>query len=278
MGIAQQRDFYRLQELTERDIDLITRVAINGTKNEMLREVNAGWIHSFQIIFKIKALFEKIGIKDADAEKFIDESINNLEEDLHSQIEAESAPHLDSLRALDTSFFHDDEKYMEFCHFLAIQYLRTNKIKQNLIRNIGDAADGYTNRSIGVIRHIYATNMAWSTFAKKHSDNFKPTLLLNNTPTGFIAGDQPIINTHAVISGYSEIVSDVEFYYPVSPNAALIISKDRFSGDDDQVEINEEQVVLFNNLIAASAEEQIFSSEEAGLGPYAQKVTQNSQA
>lgn len=278
MGVAQQRDFYRLQELTESDIDLITRIAINGTKNTLLKEANAGWIHSFQMVFKIKANFEKHGIKNAEIEKFIDEAINNIEEDLHSHIETESAPHLESLKTRDASLFHDDEKYMEFCHFLAIQYLRTNKIKKNLVRNIGDLAGGYIERALGVIRHIYATNLAWSIYAKKHGDNFKPTLLLNNSSRSFIAGDQPIINTHAVKSGYAEIVDDVEFYYPISPNTSLIISKDYFCGTDDQVEINEEQADYFNNLIAASAEEQIFGREETDLEPYIHKITQNAQA
>ena len=278
MGVAQQCDFYRLQELTESDIDLITRIAINGTKNTLLKEANAGWIHSFQMVFKIKANFEKHGIKNAEIEKFIDEAINNIEEDLHSHIETESAPHLESLKTRDASLFHDDEKYMEFCHFLAIQYLRTNKIKKNLVRNIGDLAGGYIERALGVIRHIYATNLAWSIYAKKHGDNFKPTLLLNNSSRSFIAGDQPIINTHAVKSGYAEIVDDVEFYYPISPNTSLIISKDYFCGTDDQVETNEEQADYFNNLIAASAEEQIFGREETDLEPYIHKITQNAQA
>lgn len=267
-GVAQQRDFYRLQELTENDISIITRVAINGTKNILLREVNAEWIRSFQAIFKIKKNFERIGMKNVELEKLIDKNINNLEEDLHSHIETESVPYLNSLNARDTSLFHDDEKYMKFCYFLAIQYLRTNKIKQNLVRNIGDVADGHIKRSLGVIRHIYATNIAWSIFANKHSDNFKPTLLLNSSSINFIAGDQPIINTHAVISGYSEIVNDVEFYYPISPNIALIISKDRFCGEGDQVKINEEQVVFFNKLIASSAEEQIFGKKKVDLEPY----------
>lgn len=214
-------------------------------------------------------------MENAEIEKLIEEVINNLEEDLHSHIEIESIPHLESLKKRNASLFHDDIKYMDFCHFLTIQYVRTNKIKQNLVRGIGDLAGGYIERALGVLRHIYATNIAWSIYEKKHSENLKPTLLLNNTSKNFITGDQPIINTHAVKSGYAEIVRDVELYYPISPNTSLIISKNYFSGMDDQVEVNEGQVDYFNNLIAASAEEQIFGIEETDLEPYIHKITPN---
>lgn len=48
MGVAQKRDFYKLSELTENDIIIINKTAIEITKNEMLREANKGGLMHFK--------------------------------------------------------------------------------------------------------------------------------------------------------------------------------------------------------------------------------------
>jgi len=277
MGVAQKRDFYRVNELTELDILLIKRTAIETTNNRLLREANIGWIDTFQRVFQIRRTFDDAGIKNAEVDKAFDEIANNLEEDLHSSIEEEAIPCIDDLLRGDISFFSDDNRYMGFCHFIAVQYLRTNKIKQNLIRNCEGTLPGYIDRAMGAIRHIYATNMAWSIFANRTEKNFCPTLLINNSSVNLIAGDQPVINTHAVKAGYAAIVDDVEFYYPISPNTALIISQDDKYRNGQKNEINAEQAGSFNNLIAASAEEQIYGQSKADLEPYISLIPQTFQ-
>lgn len=54
MGVAQKRDFYKISELTESDILIINKTAIEITKNKMLKEANAGWLNAFQMLFTIK--------------------------------------------------------------------------------------------------------------------------------------------------------------------------------------------------------------------------------
>jgi hypothetical protein len=271
MGVGQKRDFYKLEELTDSDIELIKKVAIEKTKNQLLREANEGWITTFQQVFRIKKFFESFGLRNPEADKMFKELVIEMEEKLHGQIEGDAIPYLEKILSDDLTLFSNEEEYSGFCHFLATQYLRTSKIQENVSDNCEGMAPGFTKRAMGVLRHIYSTNIAWSTFADRQV--FKPCLLVNKSKVRFIAGDQPVINTHAADVGYLEAVSEVEFYYPFSPDRAVIISKKEMYGGGS-VEVSSEQVDAFNALIAKSAHEQIYAEQESDLSPYVEMLAQ----
>ncbi|MGG5243082.1 DUF4238 domain-containing protein [Pseudomonas lurida] len=271
MGVAQKRDFYKVSELTEEDIIFINKTAIEFTKNEMLRESNKGWIDTFQMLFTIRNQLSASGIEHPGADAIFDELAINMEEDLHSAIEAGAIKHIEKILELDTSLFSSEEEYMSFSHFICVQYLRTNRIKENAINNTEGLYPGVLERTFGVLRHIYATNMAWSTFARR--EEFRPVLLVNNTETNFIAGDQPIINTYAANVGWSVQVEEVEFYYPFSPKVAVIISSKEQYGNGYIFEQNAEQVHMFNTAIARSAHSQIYAQSRSDLVPYIDEMS-----
>lgn len=271
MGVAQKRDFYKISELTESDILIINKTAIEITKNEMLKEANAGWIKAFQMLFTIKKQLSASDINRPGLDKVFDELAINIEEDLHSAIEAGAIKHINKILRRDTSLFNSDEEYMNFSHFICVQYLRTNKIKENVIKNTESLFPGMAERTFGVFRHIYATNMAWSTFARR--EEFKPALLINNTETNFITGDQPIINTYAASVGWSTPVAEVEFYYPFSPKIAVIVSSKEQYKSGDIFEQNVEQVHMFNTAIAKSAYSQIYAQSSSDLTPYIHEMS-----
>lgn len=271
MGVAQKRDFYKISELTESDILIINKTAIEITKNKMLKEANAGWINAFQKLFTIKKQLSASEINRPSLDELFDELAINIEEDLHSAIEAGAIKHIDKILRQDTSLFRNEEEYMNFSHFICVQYLRTNRIKENAIKNTNSLFPGMIERTFGVFRHIYATNMAWSTFARR--EEFKPALLINNTETNFIAGDQPIINTYAASAGWSTPVTEVEFYYPFSPKIAMIISSKEQYKSGDTFEQNAEQVHMFNTAIAKSAHSQIYAQSCSDLTPYTHEMS-----
>ncbi len=275
MGVAQKRDFYKISELTESDILIINKTAIEFTNNKMLKEANAGWIDAFQMLFTVKKQLSASKINHPGLDELFDELAINIEEDLHSAIEVGAIKHIEKILKQDTSLFRNDEEYMNFSHFICVQYLRTNRIKENAIKNTEELFPGMTERTFGVFRHIYATNMAWSTFAQR--EEFKPALLINNTEINFIAGDQPIINTYAASVDWSAPVTEVEFYYPFSPKIALIISsKDQYKSGDT-FEQNSDQVHMFNTAIAKSAHSQIYAQSSSDLTPYIHEMSTHEQ-
>lgn len=270
MGVAQERDFYKLSELTEQDVLIIKKTAIEFTKNEMLKKANAQWIEAFQMLFKVKKELLAAGVKGQEVEALIENLSINMEEELHSKIENDAIKHIDKILSKDISLFDSDNEYMEFSHFLSVQYLRTNKIKDNVMKNTESLYPGMTERTFGVFRHIYATNIAWSTFARR--EKFKPSFLINDTEVNFITGDQPVINTYAAEVNYSQSVDKVEFFYPFSPAIAVIISeKDQYK-NGSVFEQTVEQVHAFNVAIAKSAHSQIYAKSEADLSSYVHEM------
>ena len=71
-------------------------------------------------------------------------------------------------------------------------------------------------------------------------------LIHNDLGMPFITGDQPVINTYAV-NAINAQIDNVEFYYPVSPTLAILISdKEEYRGKNRK-SFTLEEVHLFNN-------------------------------
>ncbi|CAN5850511.1 hypothetical protein BH24DEI2_BH24DEI2_27110 [soil metagenome] len=115
MGIAQSRDFYRLKELTPREIDLIKLVFVDNSP-EHLKDFNAGWIKIFCSPFEFQKRLGEYGMLDEEWEKFVDFIVNNLEEELPADVETNSVKYLASLAQEDTSFVNRHD-YMDFLVF-----------------------------------------------------------------------------------------------------------------------------------------------------------------
>ena len=105
MNIGQIKDFYKLKELSAKDIDFIYKVAIKSS-NSYLQELNKGWITSFNLVFDLKKAIENSGINDEKINKKLDEAIFNLEEDLHSEIEGGAIKYIDSILNEDIEFIN----------------------------------------------------------------------------------------------------------------------------------------------------------------------------
>src|SRR5690606_2677793 len=80
MNIGQERDFYRLKDLTNQEIDFI-KLLIHSNQSEMLKKLNHGWIELFTAVFKIRGIVNNLGISDAEFEQEIEKQIVNLGED-----------------------------------------------------------------------------------------------------------------------------------------------------------------------------------------------------
>lgn len=258
MKVGQERDFYRIQDMTDEDIALIHAVCVAPMGSPLQRKAAERWIFEFNRVREIRRRLEAMGI---DATSVMEPAYIEAEERLHGEIERAALPLLDRLIASETFCLSDDEDYMVFVHFLMTQYFRTSRMLGNMRRGMGPRFEGTLERSIGVLRHIFATATGFTLYAQRTT--MKAHLLLNDTPVPLITGDQPVINMLAVERPDGVVVDDCEFYYPLSPHKALVILKDdRFSSG----RIGEPQVAReFNRLIALSAERQVYAARQADL-------------
>jgi|TARA_R100000501_G_C2597706_1_gene95737 hypothetical protein len=117
MNIGQERDFYRLKDLTTQDIEVI-KLLIGTHQSEMLKKLNHGWIELFTTIFKIRESVNNSDLSNSDLEEEIERQIINIGEDFHSDIESGAIKYLDGMLTNDTDFLRDEDSSIEFIHYL----------------------------------------------------------------------------------------------------------------------------------------------------------------
>ena len=253
--VANKRDFYKLKQLTLSDINFINKFVIQGSK-EGLQRVNTEWIRLFNMVFQAKMKAEEKGISDKQLDLLIEEGIYNIEESYHSSLENHLKQYISLLRKGQISFYHNDEDKISFLYLISVQYMRTEKVKQNVIANMNRCNGIDIGKVWNVLSHIFATNIGNGLYTSTLP--YKLVLLNNYTKIEFITGDQPIINTFA--SEFKEFnpPEDLEFYYPLSPDVALLITKSEIYDQTNMI-MTEEQICQWNNMICRQAYRQIYA-------------------
>jgi hypothetical protein len=260
MNIGQIKDFYKLKEINPRDIEIINKIAIEPTPPG-LQEINKRWLLLFNSVFQLKHDLEQRGLNNNQTDKLLDEFIQNAEEDLHENIESNAIVYIESMLNEDLNFFKTEQGYMDFMHFLCVQYMRTNKIKSNILNNVAQSKSievEVIERIWNILSHIYATNMGKVFYEERHSHHI--FLLKNETQKEFITGDQPVINTYFTGNVNKELPKEVEFYYPLSPKLAILITKIIYDLLSDKILLNEDEVDKYNLMIIEQSHSQIYAS------------------
>lgn len=222
MGVANKRDFYKLKELNEDDVEFVKILAIEQS-TPFLKEVHLRTLESFTLVSRAKTILEKAGVNSPNIKQKIDELINNFEEDLHGKIEKDAIGYINSVFSKSVGFYKAKEGRMNFLCFLCFQYFRTNKIKLSIISNVFSSRMPKElcirfEKTYNIFSHVFAYNVAYSLAI---DSNFRILLVLNDSNIPFITGDQPVINTFAGGKSPKEMVNELEFYYPVSPHIAI---------------------------------------------------------
>lgn len=269
MNIGQERDFYRLNELTLDEIKNLHSL-VNQTPSEMLRKLNHGWITLFTLIFEIRSRVEDMGIKNDAIESEIEKQIINLGEEFHCGIEESAIKLLDELLKNDTNFLEDDEHVISFIHYLCVQYFRTKKIKENASTAVAQLGFLDVGKVWNILSHIFATNLACTIYLERAS--WSSVILENYTQFPFLTADQPIINTYSAFGGNVNKHDDLEFYYPLSPQKALLLTKKaKYTGLATKV-VNETEAEYYNNAMVDLSHEQIYSAYQDQLMTLAEKI------
>lgn len=263
VNIGQQRDFYKLKELSSEDIDFIKQIAIAPAQKH-LAMLHSNLLKNFDAVFKIQSIVKNNEIDDPEISRALDIAIHNLEEELHCSVEGVGEKYLQLLYQEDTGFWSNEDDIMHFVYFLSVQYMRTKKIKANLCSQFDGMLLERTERIWNVLAHMFATNVAWSFFADRVSCSL--ILLKNETSLNFIAGDQPCININASPNLTDEPPTRIALYYPISPKLAILL-QDEISVSQVQY-VEEKEVEKYNALIYANSYEQIYAQTKSDLMPF----------
>lgn len=261
-NVGAERFFYEFQELTPDDLAYIETV-IARSNNERLRDLNRGWIDSFQLTFRLRRELEGVALEPAlrlELEQTLHDIDKTLGEAFHGATEVRAIPLIDALRGEDAAFYADQASAMTFIDFLSHQYFRTAK-HRNSMRALPNPLPHDMERTWPVEAFIYATNLACS-FVGRWRD-YRIILLRNRSAIPFIAGDQPLINLCGIE------VEQVDLYYPLKPDLAMIYTVDRNRYPHDAIDVGPIAVESYNHRIYAKSDTQIFGNDPAYLASMA---------
>ncbi|HIH2748262.1 TPA: DUF4238 domain-containing protein [Burkholderia lata] len=262
MNIAQERDFYRLRELSSKDVAFLKLVIGKATGNS-LRRANLGQLEFFGKIFEMQSKIKLAGLWSEDLEGEFDREINNLEENWLQRMEDVGSEYISMLLERNTSFYSNSQDILAFLHFLSLQQFRTKKMQDKMARQFREKMNFDITAAWPVLRNIISLNIATAVFRER--ERYKLILMENGTESPFVTGDQPVINIYGVGKPPYEPVDELEYYYPISPDLAIIISEREEMRHLDVIEVTSEQVRWYNNAVASESHEQMFSNSKASL-------------
>jgi hypothetical protein len=258
MGVGQEKDFYRIKEMSAEDIKFLRDFC--SVQSPGLRKVNLNWIGLFNKIFELKNSMLEGGADADQLEQAMTQASIQLEESFQGAIEQRGVDPLDALLKGDASFYRDISGKTAFVHFLCTQYTRTKAMKERALLKEYRLAVRDPEVIWNAMAHIIATSLG-SSLVREQYDLF---LLRNNTATPFITGDQPVINVHATAVAPGAPVKDLDLYYPISPSLAVLVAL----APPDDSDLTEVDVVRYNALMAHHAHEQLYAANSEDLGPF----------
>ena len=255
VAIANETYFYRLERLTEVDLEYLRRLANKATAPE-LRNLHEGTINLFQLPFTLRDKIDKLPLRDKtrkDLELHLTNAEKTFGESFHTFIEGSVISNLASLRLTDCEFYREEAQTFNFINFVANQFFRTPTLKQ-FAANMSHAIPGLDLRRTWLIEsQIYAINIAAGIFVKKR--DYKFTFITNETPIPFIAGDQPIINLNA------QSDNKLRLYYPLSPRLAMIFEEDTEAPFRTVRSVSSIEVEHHNQQVYMRSIDQIYSND-----------------
>ena len=262
LSVGQQRDFYRLQELSPTDIKVVEHLFIDNA-HPVLAATSRGWIEPFQFIFNAKRHLHRLGYRPPELDRELDRFINDTEEDLHSRVEGESVRLLQLLRGGDLSFWASDKDCSQLLFFLCLQYMRTPKMRDGILAVVPPALPFNAAAAMGLMRLISATNISGSLYFERGT--VRLSLLRAPAGSSFITTNQPVVNSKAYGITAGKAPEELEFFYPVSPQYALVLTPRSEQPGTAVVDTSEAEVSRLNAMMVAMSREQVYAAAEIDL-------------
>lgn len=269
-SIAFDFHFYKLTKLSKFDVEVITGFSKRSTDD--LHKLHMQALNQFLALQNAENAYLSLGVRIPTVENEFEGAKANILEDIHTSIELSARPIIDELIKGNFEILDEVTNAVSFFNFFGHQATRTKSFKDKVILVLNRNSElekkvaNSMDNSWWFLSYLYGSNLGTSFFSLRQQA--RVSLLKNNTEIPFITADQPIINVHkSVLETVIQSPEAGDFYYPLSPSIAFIISdSERF--ENGVVEIDEATVIEFNTKIASQAIMHIFGDSEEALRPY----------
>lgn len=242
MGVAQERYFYKLVELTDKEIELLKSLVKKS--HSTLQGLQNDFIFAFTSFTHLNKLYKK-NPKPELEEKLREIEINTMEK-AHGMMEGFGSKLIACTTAeeLKQLLSNLDDKY-ESIIYLCIQYFRTRKMKNAVLDVFNKDKKMNVENIWNIISFIMATNVAMNISL---DPNLRIRFFENSTDKSFITSDQPINNLLANDIDIDGNVKKLEFYYPLNPSSAISVHFEPSQKEPvESILLTESMVEHFNN-------------------------------
>lgn len=263
MGVAQEKYFYRIHELTKNEISFMQRF-INEKTPMVVRDFCLDLLLYYIIPTKLKSE----GVADKDIQKMVHQPEINMFEDIHCLFEGLGSKIL-QCKSIEDLQSMEDEDWDEALTFMMFQYVRTKNMRTSIVSGFNEDGTHWgalVNKLWPLMSSIQAITMGRNLSI---DTTIKFKLLDNKTTNHFLTTDQPIINYVGDISDDEGYAKELELYYPLSPQIALYIHFNAEQSEKFIVEdLSEEQVEQYNRKMIDNSHMWVFSYTQKQLESY----------
>jgi hypothetical protein len=263
MGVAQERYFYKLVDFTAAE-EAFFKKYINQCSPAVLKPLNLDFLELFTSTGKLKKQLEQTINPAVDKEKHAEEIRKleiNLMEIAHGKMENLGQKFIAYRTLAELKTIEENDYLFEAMMFLCVQYYRTRSMRNAVLQSfIGTPYEELSNKSWNILCYVTATTLA-------RSISLDPGLKFifheNNTTEHFITCDQPVFNILNDKVDENGEVTDLELYYPISPQHALTI---HFRNDQAEKYVSnnadKDQIYFFNQKVIESADFYVFADSK----------------
>ncbi|MCT7443512.1 DUF4238 domain-containing protein [Aliarcobacter cryaerophilus] len=272
INLAQERYFYEIKEINDKEIDFLKRIIFQNKNSELVKSM-LSVIRTSNRIFKLIEIANYLEKYDSEKiEDLFKKELKEHHENYFGEIENKASPLFEKLIKGDKGFLNDYENKKFFLLHTVGQYLRTKSMKENLkkeienlkkeIENIKKKVENICIENIFTVIVIYFSIQLASNI---NENNYNIVFIKNLTDKYFITSDQPVINIWKAKNPEKKKIEDIELYMPITPKLGILISKNIYH----DLEISKvEELEEYNNYIVSSSLEQIFSNNKEQLEYY----------
>jgi len=266
MGVAQEKYFYELPDLTE-DEENKLKTFIDQLSHPDNQDLSNDFFDLFTAHNSIVRSFD-LSKATAEAKKTFEEEVRKIKvnsmEKLHGYIElmGDKLLKISSLQDLDN--LSEDEIYNSII-FLCFQFIRTKPRQKAIEEKInGHRIADFSKKVWNILTFILGFNMARAISLDKDR---KIVLLKNSTELKFITGDQPSFNISSALNEEG-LPKDLELYYPISPTLALLVNFNSHLDQFSEKEISIDEVNTYNMKLLENSDFFVFGTDKEQLEIY----------
>ena len=298
VNVAQERDFYRIRDLNDDEERFLLMLAdhLPGETATIMKKHIAlykrplRWKQGVselidvtkEKIYKDKPIPDDVQTLIRYGEQLVESAVNDTIEDLYSAEEGMLTVFLEELKQRKRDFYDNPYAVQEmafrdskqaFLYSVCSQHFRTKgaysrwksgfvNIDKNILNALGINKNNIRPDHIAyqVFLHVEGQGVDYL-----EAKGAKLTILVNETAVPFLTSDQPVINLKADYHTVTEEIDGIVFYYPITPNLAILVNSDY---PNDEYNVTETEVDKYNRAVIAASNEFIFSNTVTAIKRY----------